>query len=152
MRWSPKELSGFFGSSIAPPPSRGVPHILRFKDDLISGELWIRSKKNEMLVMVRRASTRQELFEFSVPCKMIKTDILTGGTPALFFFAGDVAKTEECWLYITKDKERWFAFYPAMRSAWNNKTARTNAEHGAPPNGGHATPSGNRKPQSGRHR
>ena len=83
---------------------------------------------------------------------MIRTDILTGGTPALFFYSGELARTEECWLYITKDKEGRLAFYPALRSAWNNKTGKKNAEPDASPNGGHATPSGKRKTRSGRHR
>lgn len=125
MHWSPNELSAFFGSSVLPPQSADLPHIIRFEDDMISGELWIRPNQNDSLVIVHRQGGRQELFEFSVPCKMIRTDILSGGTPALSFYSGEVAKTEECRLYITKNKESRFAFYPGLRSAWNNKNAES---------------------------
>ena len=115
MHWSTQELSAFFASPVLPPETSDLPHKLRFEDELISGELWINPEENYALVMVYRGSGRQELFEFSVPCRLIKSDVLTGGTPALFFFTGELARTEDCSLYITKDKESQFAFYPALR-------------------------------------
>src|SRR5712691_797318 len=114
MHWSTQELSAFFASPVLPPETSDLPHKLRFEDELISGELWINPEENYALVMVYRGSGRQELCEFSVPCRLIKSDVLTGGTPALFFFTGELARTEDCSLYITKDKESQFAFYPAL--------------------------------------
>jgi hypothetical protein len=120
MHWSAQELSAFFESPVLPPESPDLPHTLRFEDDLICGEFWIHPKENYALVTVRRGMGRQDLFEFSVPCRMIKTDVLSGGTPAVFFFTGEIARTEDCSLHIAKNTGRQFAFYPALRAVSNH--------------------------------
>jgi len=117
MHWSSEHLSAFFGSSVLSPTAPEHPYTIGFEDDLISGELFVQPAGGYALVRVRRGRSRQDLFEFSVPCQMIKPDVLTGGIPGIFFFTGEAARMEDCSLCITKDSEGRFAFYPALRPA-----------------------------------
>jgi hypothetical protein len=137
MRWSPEDLSTFFGSPVSQPDQPDAPHTIRFADDLISGQVWVRPNHNDVTVSVRRRGGG-DLFEVSVPCRLIKSDNLSGGIPALFFFEVEAATMEQCRLYIARDHGA-FAFYPML--PWQ-RDGRAQAEPGAPPNGGPATPLG----------
>ena len=120
MEWSSDEVSVFLGSPVQPQERPNLPHVTRFEDDLVWGELLVHPTEHYAIVIVRRPNTFQELVEFSVPCRKIKTDKLSEGLDGLFFFSGESTRTEDCWLYITKDKSGRFAFYPAVRKVWNH--------------------------------
>jgi hypothetical protein len=119
MDWSPDEVSAFLGKPVLQ-EQINLPHVVRFEDDLIWGELWVHAAEDYAIVMVRRPNSHQELVEFSVPCRKIATKKVSSGDDGLFFFVGDGMREEDCWLYITKDKSGRLAFYPAVHRVWDH--------------------------------